>query len=40
LQGPLAWRVHFRKGYNRSTYRGVTTIVEVDFDTKDIQADS
>jgi hypothetical protein len=40
LQGPLAWRVHFRKGYNRGTYRGVTTIVEVDFDTKDIQADS
>lgn len=40
LQGPLAWRVHFRKGYNRTSFRGVTTIVEVEFDSKDIQADS
>jgi hypothetical protein len=40
LQGPLAWRLHFRKGYNRTTFRGVTTVVEVDFDSSDIQADS
>jgi hypothetical protein len=40
LEGPLAWRVHFRKGYNRTTFRGVTTIVEVDFDSADIQSDS
>lgn len=40
LQGPLAWRIHFRKGYNRSTFRGVTTVVEVDFNSSDIQADS
>ena len=40
LEGPVAWRVHFRKGYNRTTYRGVTTIVEVEFDSSDIQKDS
>lgn len=40
LKGPLCWRVHFRKGYNPKSRRGVTTLVEVEFDSKDIQADS
>lgn len=40
VEGPLAWRVQFRKGYNRSSFRGVTTVVEVEFDAKEIQADS
>ncbi|MDB5340815.1 MAG: hypothetical protein JWN70_6434 [Planctomycetaceae bacterium] len=40
LRGPLCWRVHFRKGYNPQSMWGVTTVVEVEFDSKDIQADS
>ncbi len=40
LKGPLTWRVHFRKGYNPESYRGVTTLVEVEFDSKDIEADA
>lgn len=40
LEGPLAWRLHFRKGYNRSSFRGVTTLVEVEFDSKDIRSES
>ncbi len=40
LKGPLCWRVHFRKGYNPQSMWGVTTVVEVEFDSKDIQADS
>lgn len=38
LKGPLCWRVHFRKGYNYATGWGVTTLIEVEFDSKDIQA--
>jgi hypothetical protein len=30
LEGPLLWRVHFRKGYSPKNY-GVTTILEVAF---------
>lgn len=40
LEGPLTWRLHFRKGYNPKSFRGVTTLVEVEFDSKDIQAES
>ncbi len=40
LKGPLCWRVHFRKGYNPESKWGVTTLVEVEFDSKDIQVDS
>ena len=36
LTGPLLWRVHFRKGYGPKG-RGVTTIFEVHFESKDIQ---
>lgn len=40
LEGPLTWRLHFRKGYNPKSFRGVTTLVEVEFDSKDIRAES
>ena len=36
LQGALVWRVHFRKGYNPQSYRGVTTLIEVPFLSSDI----
>lgn len=36
LEGALVWRVHFRKGYNRDSYRGVTTLIEVYFDSNEI----
>ena len=36
LSGDLVWRVHFRKGYNRKSYRGVTTLIEVLFKDSDI----
>lgn len=31
LTGDLIWRVHFRKGHNKKTGRGVTTLIEVAF---------
>jgi hypothetical protein len=36
LQGDLVWRVHFRKGYNPTSLRGVTTLIEVLFRDSDI----
>ena len=36
---PLVWRVHFRKGYSRKNY-GVTTVIEVAFNSSDIGAAS
>ena len=39
LSGDLVWRVHFRKGYNRNSFRGVTTLVEVLFKKSDIVDD-
>ena len=36
LTGDLVWRVHFRKGYGPKG-RGVTTVFEVHFASKDIQ---
>jgi hypothetical protein len=39
LEGPLIWRVHFRKGYSPQNY-GVTTIFEVEFDSSAIQTES
>lgn len=36
LKGDLVWRVHLRKGYNRHSLRGVTTLVEVRFRSSDI----
>lgn len=40
LQGELIWRVHFRKGYNPDSLRGVTTLVEVAFSSDDIQPET
>jgi hypothetical protein len=39
LSGTLLWRVHFRKGY-ADTGRGVTTLVEVEFDRSDVQEET
>lgn len=36
LTGELVWRVHFRKGYSPSG-NGVTTVIEVAFDSSQIQ---
>jgi hypothetical protein len=36
LSGRLVWRVHFRKGYNPNSHRGVTTLIEVLFESTDI----
>ena len=36
---PLIWRVHFRKGYSPKNY-GVTTVIEVAFESSDIAATS
>lgn len=37
LTGPLVWRIHFRKGYNPKSFRGVTTIAEVLFSSDEIE---
>lgn len=39
LQGPLIWRVHFRKGYSPKNY-GVTTVIEVAFPSEAIEPES
>jgi hypothetical protein len=39
LKGDLVWRIQFRKGYNRTSYRGVTTLIDVRFNSSDIVAD-
>jgi hypothetical protein len=36
LSGRLVWRVHFRKGYNPTSHRGVTTLIEVLFQSAEI----
>jgi len=36
LTGDLAWRVHFRKGYNPQSLRGVTSLIEVRFHSSEI----
>lgn len=39
LKGELVWRVHFRKGYNPQSLRGVTTLIEVVFRSSEIVDD-
>lgn len=39
LQGPLIWRVHFRKGYSPKNY-GVTTVIEVAFPSDAIETET
>jgi hypothetical protein len=36
LKGKLVWRVHFRKGYNPESRWGVTTLIEINFDSDEI----
>ncbi|MCC7419203.1 MAG: hypothetical protein IT428_02865 [Planctomycetaceae bacterium] len=38
LTGDLVWRVHFRKGLNAKSGRGVTTMIEVVFNSDQIEA--
>lgn len=38
--GTLLWRVHFRKGYNPTSFRGVTTLIEVEFESDEIEDDT
>jgi len=40
LTGDLVWRVHLRKGLNPGSGRGVTTLIEITFDSSEILADS
>ena len=40
IDGDWTWRVFFRKGYNPRSHRGVTTVIDVRFDDRDITADS
>jgi len=39
LSGTLVWRIHLRKGYNPQSLRGVTTLVEVIFESAEIDDD-
>ncbi|OYW15483.1 MAG: hypothetical protein B7Z55_15025, partial [Planctomycetales bacterium 12-60-4] len=40
FDGEWVWRVLFRKGLNRESGRGVTTLIDVKFDGEDVLADS
>ncbi|WP_298864294.1 hypothetical protein [uncultured Gimesia sp.] len=40
LKGDLVWRLQLRKGYNPVSYRGVTTLIEVMFNSDQIQVES
>ena len=40
LSGELVWRFHFRKGYHSKSRNGVTTLVDVEFSSKDITDES
>lgn len=40
VEGEWVWRVNFRKGYNRASGRGVTTLIDVHFTGDEIQSDS
>ena len=39
LKGDLVWRIWFRKGYNPESLRGVTTLIDVRFNSSDIVED-
>jgi hypothetical protein len=40
LTGPLVWRCQFRKGHNLRTGNGVTTLVDVEFDSSEVTAEA
>ncbi|MFG0241087.1 MAG: hypothetical protein ACF8CY_08595, partial [Gimesia chilikensis] len=37
LTGELVWRLQIRKGYNPKSHRGVTTLIDVVFNSDQIQ---
>lgn len=39
LSGEMLWRVHFRKGHNTKTRAGVTTLIDVVFESSAIEAE-
>lgn len=39
LTGDMVWRFQFRKGYNPRSKRGVTTLIDVRFNSQDIKSD-
>lgn len=39
LKGDLVWRVHIRKGHHPKSLRGVTTLIDVVFNSSDITED-
>ena len=39
LTGDVIWRVHFRKGYGPQTGNGVTTLIDVRFNSNDVVSD-
>ena len=40
LKGDLVWRVQIRKGYHPQSLRGVTTLIDVQFNSQDISNES
>ena len=40
LSGEIVWRVHFRKGHGPLTGNGVTTLIDVHFNTDEIRPDA
>ena len=40
LKGDLVWRVQIRKGYHPKSLRGVTTLIDVQFNSQDISNES
>ncbi|WP_339732286.1 hypothetical protein [uncultured Gimesia sp.] len=40
LKGELVWRLQLRKGYNSQSYRGVTTLIEVVFNSDQIETEA
>lgn len=40
LKGELIWRLQLRKGYNPKSHRGVTTLIEVVFNSDQIEKDT
>lgn len=40
LEGDLVWRVQFRKGYHSRTRHGVTTLIDIPFQRKDVNVES
>jgi len=37
VEGDLIWRMQFRKGFHPESMRGVTTLIEIEFNADQIQ---